>query len=182
MGTLDQLADLLAEIDLLPVDSYDYIPRLHRCGRRGRVLGEAGDLHARHPGQTGQQDDHHHRTDDIHRRPGGDDRHALPGRLGGEESVRRYLRLCWLFYLLLLRALLGPGSRFFIAGHAHEAAHREDAQRVFGLPAPPAEESRPEADGELMDPNADPFGHQEVSSLVDEDQKADRDKKSNNRL
>ena len=101
--------------------------------------------------EAGQPQEH------VHDHPGRDDRHPRADRLVGVGPGIGRLAL------LLVGAL---------AQHLDEPAQGKRRQDVLGLAPPEAEERRPEADRELLDLHPVPLGQEEVTQLMDEDDKA----------
>src|SRR2546422_125536 len=61
------------------------------------------------------------------------------------------------------------------AHHLHVAAEGDDRDAVFRLAAANGPQPRPEAEGEPLDPDPDRLGDEEVSQLVDEDERPQGD-------
>ena len=111
----------------------------------GLAVATCGGVHA------GEQ----HKGDHcVHQRPGGDHEQALGERLRHVGAL-----------------LVGGVGLVHVvhADDAHERADGERAQPVFGLAAPPRDDSRAETHVELRDLHTGRAGGREVSDLVQED-------------
>ena len=64
------------------------------------------------------------------------------------------------------------------AGHLHKPAQRQQADFVVGVADFEAEEPRPKAEGERLNPHPAQLGHQEMPKLVHHHHDADKDDKS----
>src|SRR3546814_494408 len=122
-------------------------------GRRERLADDAEE--------AGQ---HHDGEDEIGDRPRRDDGGALAEPLvrEGDGALR---------FAHALAALRRHAGGVGVAEHLHVAAERNQAELPAGAGlVVPAEELRPEADGEHLDPHTVPAGHQVVAQLVDKHQ------------
>src|SRR5438445_4396813 len=148
-------------------ERHDVVSRLDAGFLRGRILHHAGNNHrlirirgllaAMHKESSGKHNGHQ----EVGRRAGQRDQHALPAWLGKE-----------------LIGIAPPLFRRIIAGHAHVAAERQRAQAIIGWPAARPNEARADANGENLDAHTKQPGDEEVAPFVDQnhDAQPDRDR------
>src|SRR5690606_711569 len=100
------------------------------------------------------------RDDQVGDRTGRQHQIAGPQRLVGQRSVA----------ILLGYLLVG-----ILAEQGHVAAERDRGQAVFGLADPPPQQRRPEPDREASDLDVHELGREQVTELVNEDQRTDQE-------
>ena len=158
----DHALQVLPVADLLAVDGLDAIAG-HEAGLGRRQVGQhrADDRRQQRalPGVVHEVDQQ--RQQQIERRPGDDDRVALPQWLVGQRALA-----------------LAIDGRDRVAGilaqQAHVAAERHQRQAVLGLAARDAKQARPEADREAHHAHVEQLGEHEVPELVHQDQHAEQ--------
>ena len=98
-----------------------------------------------------RQREQENRQDGVHPRPCKQDGEPLPCALACETA-----RVGWIL----------------LAEHAHEAAERQQVERIVRVAAPESKHLRREADAELQHPYPHQFRHGEVAELVHDDEHA----------
>src|SRR6267142_661601 len=160
----DRAIEILPEGDRTSVDRAHDVARA-QVGGRGTVGGDASNDGRPHRASHARQDDAEddRGQDEVHPGTGEHDQEPGPERLEREGLVG------------IEGGRAAALQRVLLAHHLHVTAHRNCRQTVLGLLAAPAQEHWAEADGEPLDSDAGPAGHEEVTELVDEDQDADDD-------
>ena len=152
----EEVPHVLILVDTVPVDAVEPVPHLQGVHPLiGAVRPEISNHRGAESGSPRIQNQHDHQPQhEVHEGTGHQDQCPLPGRLIGE----------------------GPGlvAVFILPGHGTEAAEGHAAQGVHGLPLLPLEEDRAHAYGKLLHLHAAEFGHREVTQLMDDNQKSEK--------
>ena len=170
-------------MDILVIDADDPVPRLH-AGLRRRVALH----HVRHHGSVvaDASDDEKRQEkgqNEIKDRAGRHHGNSRPDGFRPEgvgRKLSRSVRLSGAFYsrARLRQRFPVHGIRFrlviaVLALHHTGTAEGQEPEGVPGLPDLSAQEHRAHSQGKFIDPDAAPFGQQEMSQLMENDNQAE---------